>query len=109
MGEPCPAVPIAERRKAGTPVWRFTYPEFARAFSQACQLYSTRLDIPQLRQPARNVQSLAENKERGEWKADKSVSRYDKAARLTHILELHKEELRNYTLQCENALTRPVS
>ena len=87
------AGPVYERLKAGPsgdPLFEFGYPELLVKFRLAVAWLGRPRTVPyQLRHSGPSIdrseglRSLAEVKKRGQWKADKSVVRYEKAARLT--------------------------
>ena len=86
----------------GKPVWTFTYPELGKQFEDAC----SRLGVPavpyMMRRSGPSIDReqqfgpLDEVRKRGRWASHKSVSRYEKEARLTESwnhLPLHTRVL----------------
>ncbi|CAE7664021.1 unnamed protein product, partial [Symbiodinium necroappetens] len=88
-------------------LWDFEYPEYLTAFRDASQRlnlslspYQTRHSGPSIDR-ARNLRSLHEVQKRGNWKAHKSVLRYEKAARLSLSYQSLPQSLRDHTDICE--------
>ena len=88
-------------------LWDFEYPEYLTAFREASQRlnlslspYQTRHSGPSIDR-ARNWRSLHEVQKRGNWKAHKSVLRYEKAARLSLSYQSLPQSLRDHTDICE--------
>ena len=110
---PQPVFPLLrEQAGANGVVWHFQYPAYLSEFKAAVkELGSTEYVIPyQSRHSgpsidvARRLRTLAEVQRRGQWKAQKSVLRYEKEARLTESWNLLPLHIRVLLEACETHL-----
>lgn len=92
-------------------VWDFTYAEFSQGFLEV----TSKLKIPSLTpyqwrhsgpsiDMARHQRTLGEIQKRGRWKSFKSVTRYEKAARLAANFAELPVNLQRHCLECESQL-----
>ena len=95
---------------AGRSLWRFTYPGFAKAFSQAALDLGLQVVPYQARHSGASIDAatrrrpLHEIKMRGGWRSDKPVARYEKSARLTQTWMAHAPRLRVHLERCSETL-----
>lgn len=112
-----------EQLKASHPeeaLWDFSYAEYGSEFAKAAKHlgleitpYQTRHSGPSIDR-SRKLRSQAEVQKRGQWKAQSSVARYEKSARLAATFDALPARLRTHCRMCEDGLsaimsgTRPV-
>ena len=81
-------LPALVKGRADEPVFDFSYPTFLEIFMKALRRlglppvvpYEARRSVPAI-DVSRNLRTRQEVKERGRWKSDKSVQRYEQLAR----------------------------
>ena len=107
--------PALERLKAngqpGRPVWHFDYPDYLASFRHVAKAegmadltpYQTRHSGASIDR-FNNWRSLADVKKRGGWRSDKSVARYEKAARLGVQKEKRGDAIVGHGKRCLRAL-----
>ena len=93
-----------------TPLWDFDYREYAQVFQEvAARLgveatpYQTRHSGPSIDR-SRDYRSLVEVQKRGQWRAHKSVTRYEKSARLAKTWEGLNPHFKAHAEWCEQNL-----
>ena len=93
-----------------TPLWDFDYREYAQVFQEvAARLgveatpYQTRHSGPSIDR-SRDSRSLVEVQKRGQWRAHKSVTRYEKSARLAKTWEGLNPHFKAHAEWCEQNL-----
>lgn len=91
-------------------LWDFDYEEYQRTFKLVSRMlgieatpYQTRHSGPSIDR-ARNYRSQLEVQKRGQWRAQKSVMRYEKSARLALSWEKVPQLVKDYALSCEENL-----
>lgn len=84
--------------RSSTPLWNCDYQTFCRAFRHATNKLGPSIDRARLARP------LAEVKKRGRWKSDRSVMRYEKAARLAFTSQSYSAEQRRVFAVCDARL-----
>ena len=97
--------------RAGMTLWPFTYPELVAKFTTATLalglkglvLYQTRHSGASLDRIS-NRRSLTEVKQRGGWRSDRSVTRYDKHARLADQMQRKSTAQQAHFQVCETRL-----
>lgn len=104
---------IFEVLKNGHPeeaLWDFSYIEYSKVFKKVADSfdlditpYQTRHSGPSIDR-SRGYRSLQEVQKRGQWKSQKSVTRYEKSARLASTWEKIPQTLRFYCQECEDGL-----
>jgi len=106
-----PLLEALKGRTPASPVFTFTYPEYTLAFRKVAVRLGLKLVPYQARHSGAShdritgFRDLPGVKKRGSWKADKSVNRYEKGARLGRAWELHSPVLRAHAEVCELKLT----
>ena len=102
-----PIYQLLKNRAKHLKIFNFTYPEYAKALKKmSVQLgvpftaYQTRHSGASIDR-SRGVRTRPEVQARGQWKAERSVARYDKHARLAQSFEKHPLQLQNYFRECE--------
>ena len=104
------APPLCEQLKKGhpeSPLWDFDYSLFSSMFYRACKtlgLTMTRRHSGPSIDRALNKRSLLEVQKRGRWKSFKSVSRYEKSARLAANFGMLPLALQRHCLEAESQL-----
>ena len=104
-------VPLLAKGPSHERVFDFDYPTFFEIFNRA----RSRLKFPKMSpyearhsgpaiDVARGFRTKAEVKERGRWKNDKSVQRYEQRARLAVTFRRLPLELQAHCRRCEDAL-----
>jgi len=104
----CEAIFMALRRDGSTePLWSFDWPSFLVEFRACRRRFGVPELVPyQLRHSGASIdrskrwRSLAEVKKRGNWKQDRSVARYEKAARLNATMMTYSPVLQSYLHRC---------
>ena len=92
---------------AGRRVWSFTYPRLAATVAKVAKDLGFDLVVYQARHSGASAdmssrkRTLAEVKKRGGWKADRSVVRYEKGARLASTWSRHPGWLQSHAERCE--------
>lgn len=91
-------------------LWDFDYEEYQRTFQLIGKMlgmqatpYQTRHSGPSIDR-ARNYRSQQEVQKRGQWKAAKSVMRYEKSARLAATWDSLPTQVQEYAKACEAEL-----
>ena len=98
------------RQQARDPVWGFDYWTYLKHFRAVATRLNIKIDPYQTRHSGASIdrearwRSLPEVKQRGAWKTDKSVARYDKHARVGHSAQSYPPLLATYFDQCEACL-----
>jgi hypothetical protein len=106
-----PLLLALKQRPRGRPVWDFTYPALLRVWRQMTSELHLRLVPYQARHSGAShdrlsgFRSLADIKKRGCWRGDKSVQRYEKAARLGKSWEAHTPLFRVHAEACAQRFT----
>lgn len=92
------------------PLWDFDYNEYSKVFKKVVEElglditpYQTRHSGPSIDR-ARGYRSQGEVQKRGQWKALKSVVRYEKSARLAATMESLPMSLQTHCRLCEESL-----
>ena len=101
---------LLKKQPANTPLWGFNYGDYVAEFQKACKTLNFDLSPYQMRHSgpsidrASNWRSPLEVQKRGGWKSAKSVTRYEKSARLgAAFLELPLR-VRQHCQWCEEHL-----
>ena len=92
-------------------LWDFNYEEYRREFSKAAAVlgleitpYQTRHSGPSIDR-AKKWRSQHEVQKRGQWKSQKSISRYEKSARLAATFDSLPGALQTHCRLCEHDLS----
>ena len=103
-----PAMKELKETAGDGPLWTFDYGDLLKFFRRAARdmgvpklvPYQARHSGPSI-DAARHLRTLADIKKRGQWRADKSVLRYERHARLASGYRQHPSEVQRYASECE--------
>ena len=95
-----------KRQPKDQPLWDFDYSDFFHVFTQVSKRLSLTVTPYQLavHRPGRNLRSLLEVQKRGRWKSQKSVTRYEKSARLAANFQELPLQIQRHCLHAESLL-----
>lgn len=92
------------------PLWDFSYSDYFHVFSQIAKTLKLEVTPYHLRHSgpsidrSRNIRSLLEVQKRGRWKSHKSVTRYERAARLAANFRELPVAIQRHCLHAESVL-----
>ena len=102
-----PMLDVLRGLPRGRRVWEFGYPKLAATVQKVARGLGFDLVVCQARHSgassdmATRKRTLPEVKKRGDWKADRSVVRYEKGARLSSAWARHPRWLQDHAERCE--------